>query len=409
MAGGRAAGTTAARGPGPWTARQRAGRAADLLAHGPIAEQRIEQRPQGRVVDLAGEVLEEAFELVEVAVGGGQEAARVGLGALRARDRWRAPAGAPRGSARRALATRTSSPRSKRPASRSASRKARAEDRAGAVAQLDRQVGGARAGDLALLARAGEHAVELVARSARAWRPSGAPAPARGARGGGHRPMMYGGSDAAPDLGPPSGWPQGPGDGVRIPGLERRRRRRLERRLVPVVVAAGPPLRADRLGGVLRLPVQSPMHPLRRGQHAGDRLADRRDLRGRGAAGAARSRARPGRRAVAALARIRLAPRRPRRGAGGAGRGLPRRAARRRAPHPPGVDERPRLRRGAARAPRPAALELRGADGDRRRAAHRLRRRRAALGEPVGGRPPLRRRRIQPEGGARAAAAGRKC
>ena len=45
--------------------------------------------------------------------------------------------------------------------------------------------------------------------------------------------MMYGGSDAAADLGPPSRRPPGPGDGVRVPGLERRRRRRLERGLVP--------------------------------------------------------------------------------------------------------------------------------------------------------------------------------
>ncbi len=52
--------------------------------------------------------------------------------------------------------------------------------------------------------------------------------------------MMYGGSDAAADLGPPSGWPQGPGDGVRVPGLERRRRRRLERRLVPRLGARAP-------------------------------------------------------------------------------------------------------------------------------------------------------------------------
>ena len=45
--------------------------------------------------------------------------------------------------------------------------------------------------------------------------------------------MMYGGSDAAADLGPPSRWPSGPGDGLRVPGLERRRRRGLERRLLP--------------------------------------------------------------------------------------------------------------------------------------------------------------------------------
>lgn len=62
--------------------------------------------------------------------------------------------------------------------------------------------------------------------------------------------MMYGGSDAAPDLGPSSGWPQGPSDGVRVPGLERRWRRRLERRLLPRRFAGRAPLRADRFRGV---------------------------------------------------------------------------------------------------------------------------------------------------------------
>ena len=48
---------------------------------------RFEQRLQARVVDLAGEVLEEAFELVEVAVGGGEELRRVGGCLIGARDR----------------------------------------------------------------------------------------------------------------------------------------------------------------------------------------------------------------------------------------------------------------------------------------------------------------------------------
>ena len=47
----------------------------------------LEQRLQRGVVDLAGEVLEEAFELVAVAVGGGQEAGGVGVLALGALDR----------------------------------------------------------------------------------------------------------------------------------------------------------------------------------------------------------------------------------------------------------------------------------------------------------------------------------
>ncbi len=48
------------------------------------------------------------------------------------------------------------------------------EDRSGAVAQLDRQVRRARAGDLAFLARAREHPVDLLL-AAQAWRPSGRP------------------------------------------------------------------------------------------------------------------------------------------------------------------------------------------------------------------------------------------
>ena len=50
-----------------------------------VAEQALEQRLQPRVIDLAREVLEEAFELVEVAVGGRQEAGRVGLDSPSAR------------------------------------------------------------------------------------------------------------------------------------------------------------------------------------------------------------------------------------------------------------------------------------------------------------------------------------
>ena len=58
-------------------------RAAPLGAQGGVVEQALEQRAVARLVDLAREVLEEAVELVEVAVGDGQERGRVGvLGAL---------------------------------------------------------------------------------------------------------------------------------------------------------------------------------------------------------------------------------------------------------------------------------------------------------------------------------------
>ena len=86
--------------------------------------------------------------------------------------------------------------------------------------------------------------------------------------------MMYGGSDAAADLGPPSGRPQGPGDDLCLSGLERRRRRRLQRALVPRLGARRAPLCAARPGGVLRLPGQPADDPLRRGRRARDLLAD---------------------------------------------------------------------------------------------------------------------------------------
>ena len=93
--------------------------------------------------------------------------------------------------------------------------------------------------------------------------------------------MMYGGSDAAAHLGPSSGWPQGPGDGVRFQGLERRRRRRVERRRVPRLRAGRAAFCADRPRGVLRLPDQPAVHQLQRGRRAADLLADSRGLRGR--------------------------------------------------------------------------------------------------------------------------------
>ena len=76
------------------------------------------------------------------------------------------------------------------------------------------------------------------------------------------------------------------------------------------------------------------------GNAAGDRLADGRGVRGPRPKGAARPRARPGRRAVDALARLQLAPRRPRRSARRADGRLVGRAPGRCAPHPPGGDDR---------------------------------------------------------------------
>ncbi len=140
---------------------QRARCEAQLLAQALVAEQRLEQRLERRVVDLAREVLEEAFELVAVAVGGGQEAGRVGRLANRALDRSKldlqlvakalhAPAHAHELAALEAPGEQVGLTEGAR------------HDRAGAVAQLERQVGSACARDLALLARAREHGVDLV-------------------------------------------------------------------------------------------------------------------------------------------------------------------------------------------------------------------------------------------------------
>ncbi len=71
-------------------------------------------------------------------------------------------------------------------------------------------------------------------------------------------------------------------------------------------------------------------------------------------------------------------------------------------------DDRPRLGRGAARAPGHPAVELRGADGHRRRPAHGVRERRAAVGERVGVGAALRGGGVQPEGRAGTAAQDRR-
>ena len=80
----------------------------------------------------------------------------------RARSTRPRPA-ARRGSARHAPFTRTMSPRSKRPGEEVGVAERARGDRAGAVAQLERQVGRARPRGQAILARAREQAVHLAA------------------------------------------------------------------------------------------------------------------------------------------------------------------------------------------------------------------------------------------------------
>src|SRR5262249_32689551 len=117
-----------------------------------------------RVVDLAGEVLEEAVELVEVAVGDRQELRRVGGRRVDARDRAHLelqlvaePLDAP-GDPHEVAALEA--PREHVGVAKDARR-----DRAGAVAQLEREVRRARPRDQPILARAREDAHGGLARA----------------------------------------------------------------------------------------------------------------------------------------------------------------------------------------------------------------------------------------------------
>ena len=139
----------------------RARRAAQRRAQLAVSEQVAQQRGEPRVADLAREVLEEAVELVEVAVGHGQERRRVGV--VRAGDRAQLELQLLAEALDAARdAHEVAAARSARPA-RSASRNTRAAIAPGAVAQLHREVGRARARDQSVLARAGEDAADLVA------------------------------------------------------------------------------------------------------------------------------------------------------------------------------------------------------------------------------------------------------
>jgi hypothetical protein len=138
----------------------RARRAPPTLAQRRVVEQRVQQGAQPDVVDIAREVLEEAVELVEVAVGDRQERGRIGLAVGRGpRACMRRP---PRAPARLAA----------RPPSTTAP-----------CSSVDR----------------GRKGV---------WR---------------HRHMMYLESDAALDLGESSRRTSRPGDHLRLQRLERRR------------------------------------------------------------------------------------------------------------------------------------------------------------------------------------------
>jgi hypothetical protein len=144
----------------------RARRPAPRRAQRRVAEQRVEQRAQAGVVDLAREVLEEAIELVEVTVGDRQEGRGIGVVVGRARDR-----------AQLDLQLVAEALDASRDAHEVAALEAPGEhvgvaegarlDGAAAVAQLDREVRRARPRQQAILARAREDALDLLARAQR--------------------------------------------------------------------------------------------------------------------------------------------------------------------------------------------------------------------------------------------------
>ena len=171
-----------------------------------------EQGPQAGVVHLPRQMLEEAVELVEVAVGDRQERGRIGLALGRAADRAQldlqlvAEALDAAGDAHEVAALEA-------PGEHVGVAKRPPLHRAGAIAQLDREVGRPGARHQTVLARARKDAVDLLAGAQRGDR----------YRWGEHPPMMYLQSDAAFDLGESSRRSASAGDDRRIQRLERRR------------------------------------------------------------------------------------------------------------------------------------------------------------------------------------------
>jgi hypothetical protein len=186
-------------------------------------------------------VLQEAVELVEVAEGNGEEGRRIGvlgpgdgadLELQLVAETLDAPGDAHEVALLEAPGVQVGVAEDAR------------GDGAGAVAQLEREVGRPGAGGQAILARAREDAVDLVAGTHRRDRDG------RCRNGvelcGGHEPMMYREPDAAPHMGASPRRPTGARARVRLHGVERRRRRRIGRPAVPRLVAGRHPLRAHR-------------------------------------------------------------------------------------------------------------------------------------------------------------------
>ena len=130
-----------------------------------VAEQLLQQRAVAGLVDLAGEVLEEAVELVDVAVGDREERRRVGLG--RALDRPHLDLQLVAEALDAALDAHEVA--AVEPAAEQVGVAEHARRQGGrAVAQLQREVGRAGPRGQAVLARAGVDAGDLVAGPERA-------------------------------------------------------------------------------------------------------------------------------------------------------------------------------------------------------------------------------------------------
>ena len=369
----------------------------------------------GRVVDLAGQVLEEAVELVDRAVGGRQELGRV--------ERARLDPAQRRDLGREVAAEALDLAAD---LDRVAALEARAEhvdvaedpgrDRAGPVPQLEAQVGRAVLRLLPVLANHREAPREGSARlqrrdplggrsgcgigggliDARSCNPRRTHHPGR-------RPSRRGTGGATVDAMDPIIWEREPpelrspvlvasfsgwNDAASAAGTALGADRRLARD------RAGRP---DRSRGVLRLPGEPADDRDLRRDDAGRRVARQPDRRRHGRGSRARPAADQRHRAEHPLAH--LLQRRPRRRRGmrrRVGRHL-RLADRRRRPHPPGADHRPGDRRRDDRAARLRGRRLRGPDRDPRHLPRRLPRARhrppPASGPPSPTTPPPSRTR----------------
>ena len=349
-------------------AAARARRAPPLGAQRLVAQQPLEQAPVRRVVDLAREVLEEAVELLDVAVGD-----RAGTPRDRRPRRARSPAprsaarpgsarrGPPPGPDRRARSARPARPRpgTRGPRSRPCGRAARAPGTARRSAPS--------AGPCASTRRRRRRRLRLAAR--RRWSCR---------QYWGTERTRYRGLNAAVALGATSRWSSGPSAGLRLQGLERRGRIGDVRAGLHRGQPGRGSVRDDRPRGVRRLPVHAPDGAAGRRRHARDRLARVRDPRGPDPARAARPGAALRPRAGDEVADVLAHRRRPGRGARHPDGGAARRAAGRRAALAAGRRHRPRVRSRADPAAGALAADVRGPDGDRRRPARRVRRRRPA-------------------------------